>query len=166
MKLRPCLPRPWLSLTLLGVWLLLNQSLAPGHWLLGVILGLWLPPLVLRLAPVPARRVRRPLLAARLLWVLLWDILLANLLVARQVLFQRSVLQPGFVYVPLQREDDELVAVLLAAMITLTPGTVGVRVEMAQRRVLVHALHLTDAEALIREVKQRYESQLLEILPC
>lgn len=160
------LPRPWLSLSLLLIWLLLNQSLAPGHWLFGALLGLLLPPLVLRLAPVPARRVRQPLRAARLLLVLLWDILLANLVVARQVLFQRSQLQPGFVYVPLQREDDELVAVLLAAMITLTPGTVGIRVEMAQRRVLVHALHLTDAEALVREVKQRYESQLLEILPC
>jgi len=81
------------------------------------------------------------------------------------VLFQRQQLQPGFVYVPLER-DDELVAVLLASMITLTPGTVGVRVELAQRRVLVHALHLTDADALVREVKNRYESQLLEILPC
>lgn len=163
---RRYLPRPWLSLSLLSIWLLLNQSLAPGHWLIGCLLALLLPPMVLRLAPVPSRPVRHPLRAARLLLVLLWDILLANLVVARQVLFQRSQLQPGFVYVPLQREDDELVAVLLAAMITLTPGTVGVRVEMAQRRVLVHALHLTDAEALIREVKQRYESQLLEILPC
>ena len=166
MKPRRYLPRPWLSLSLLAVWLLLNQSLAPGHWLLGALLGWWLPLLLQRLAPMPARRLRKPFKLLRLVVLLLWDILLANLVVARQVLFQRSQLQPGFVYVPLQREDDELVAVLLAAMITLTPGTVGVRVEMSQRRVLVHALHLTDAEALIREVKQRYESQLLEILPC
>jgi multicomponent K+:H+ antiporter subunit E len=165
MKPRRYLPRPWLSLSLLAVWLLLNQSLAPGHWLLGTLLGWWLPLLLQRLAPVPARRVRKPFKLLRLMGVLLWDILLANLVVARQVLLQRSQLQPGFVYVPLER-DDELVAVLLASMITLTPGTVGVRVELAQRRVLVHALHLTDADALVNEVKSRYESQLLEILPC
>ena len=165
MKPRRYLPRPWLSLSLLGVWLLLNQSLAPGHWLLGSLLGWFLPFLLQRLAPVPARRVRKPFKLLRLIARLLWDILLANLVVARQVLLQRNQLQPGFVYVPLER-DDELVAVLLASMITLTPGTVGVRVELAQRRVLVHALHLTDADALVNEVKSRYESQLLEILPC
>jgi multicomponent K+:H+ antiporter subunit E len=165
MKPRRYFPRPWLSLSLLAVWLLLNQSLAPGHCLLGALLGWLLPLLLQRLAPMPARRVRKPFKLLRLIGVLLWDILLANLVVARQVLLQRSQLQPGFVYVPLER-DDELVAVLLASMITLTPGTVGVRVELAQRRVLVHALHLTDAAALVSEVKQRYESQLLEILPC
>ena len=159
------LPRPWLSLALWLMWLLLNQSLAAGHWLLGAVLGTVLPLLLQRLAPMPVRRVSKPLKLLRLIALLLWDIVLANLVVARQVLFQRQQLQPGFVYVPLER-DDELVAVLLASMITLTPGTVGVRVELAQRRVLVHALHLTDADALVREVKNRYESQLLEILPC
>jgi multicomponent K+:H+ antiporter subunit E len=159
------LPRPWLSLALLLMWLLLNQSLAAGHWLLGAVLGTVLPLLLQRLAPMPVRRVSKPFKLLRLIALLLWDIVLANLVVARQVLFQRQQLQPGFVYVPLER-DDELVAVLLASMITLTPGTVGVRVELAQRRVLVHALHLTDADALVREVKNRYESQLLEILPC
>ncbi len=165
MKPRRYLPRPWLSLSLLAVWLLLNQSLAPGHWLLGALLGWWLPLLLQRLAPVPVRRMRKPFKMLRLIVLLLWDILLANLVVARQVLLQRNQLQPGFVYVPLE-SDDELLAVLLASMITLTPGTVGVRVELAQRRVLVHALHLTDADALVNEVKSRYESQLLEILPC
>ena len=84
------LPRPWLSLALLLMWLLLNQSLAAGHWLLGAVLGTVLPLLLQRLAPMPVRRVSKPL----------------------------------------------------------------------------KLLRLTDADALVREVKNRYESQLLEILPC
>lgn len=32
-------PHPWLSLILLLMWLLLSNSLAPAHWLLGAVLG-------------------------------------------------------------------------------------------------------------------------------
>jgi multicomponent K+:H+ antiporter subunit E len=87
----------------------------------------------------------------------------ANLVVARQVLWQRRRLQPAFVELPLQR-DDPLVAVLLACMITLTPGTLSVRIE--RHRLLVHALHAPDAAALAAGIKQRYERNLLEIFPC
>ena len=99
------LPRPWLSLALLLMWLLLNQSLAAGHWLLGAVLGTVLPLLLQRLAPMPVRRVSKPLKLLRLIALLLPDIVLANLEVARQVLFQRQQLPPVVVYVPLARDD-------------------------------------------------------------
>ena len=165
MNARRWLPRPAMSATLLLTWLLLNQSLAAGQLLLGALLGLLLPPLALRLAPTPSRRLARPLLALLLLLLLLWDIVVANLVVARQVLLQRRRLQPAFVELPLQR-DDPLVAVLLACMITLTPGTLSVRIEREQRRLLLHALHVTDTAALVADIKQRYERNLLEIFPC
>ena len=165
MNARRWLPRPAMSATLLLTWLLLNQSLAAGQLLLGALLGLLLPPLALRLAPTPSRRLARPLLALRLLLLLLWDIVVANLVVARQVLLQRRRLQPAFVELPLQR-DDPLVGVWLACMITLTPGTLSVRIEREQRRLLLHALHVTDTAALVADIKQRYERNLLEIFPC
>ena len=164
MNARRWLPRPAMSATLLLTWLLLNQSLAAGHLLLGAMLGLLLPPLALRLAPTPSRRLARPLLALRLLLLLLWDIVVANLVVARQVLWQRRRLQPAFVELPLQR-DDPLVAVLLACMITLTPGTLSADVTPDGRWLLVHALDVEDEAATVAELKRRYERPLAQILP-
>jgi multisubunit Na+/H+ antiporter MnhE subunit len=38
--MRRWLPSPLLSASLLLMWLMLNQTLEPGHWLLGGVLGI------------------------------------------------------------------------------------------------------------------------------
>ena len=37
------IPHPWLSFFLLVPWLLLNNSAAPGHILLGALMGVLIP---------------------------------------------------------------------------------------------------------------------------
>ena len=56
------LPHPLLSLLLLLIWLLLNDSLAPGQFLLGATLGLLIPLFTERFWPERAH-FRRPFLA-------------------------------------------------------------------------------------------------------
>ena len=53
----------------------------------------------------------------------------------------------------------------LAAMVTLTPGTVSADITPDRRWLLVHALDVADEAALIADIKQRYERPLAEILP-
>ena len=59
------------------VWLLLQQSLSPGHLLLGAILGTVVPLFTRRFWPEHVR-VARPLVVLRFITVVLWDILAAN----------------------------------------------------------------------------------------
>jgi multisubunit Na+/H+ antiporter MnhF subunit len=92
---RRWLPQPLLSAALLVVWLLLNSTLAPAHLLLGALLAWLLPLLSAPFRPAPVR-LRRPLLAARLLARVLWDIVLANIEVARRILGPEDALQPHF----------------------------------------------------------------------
>jgi multicomponent K+:H+ antiporter subunit E len=53
----------------------------------------------------------------------------------------------------------------LTSMITLTPGTVSAALSDDRKYLLVHVLHLDDAETVIRQIKTRYEAPLMEIFP-
>jgi multicomponent K+:H+ antiporter subunit E len=157
----PWLPRPLLSAVLLAVWLLLNATLAPAHIALGALLAVAIPLWVGPLLPAPVR-LRRGRTALRLALVVLGDIVLANIEVARRILGPESALAPGFVRVPLALRGDWSVATL-AGIVTLTPGTVSAEVSADHSELLVHALHVTDPQALVEEIKRRYEAPLEEI---
>lgn len=159
--MRRWLPQPLLSAALLVVWLLLNNTLAPAHLLLGALLAWLVPLLAAPFRPAPVR-LRRPLLAARLLARVLGDIVLANLEVARRILGPEDVLTPRFVWVPLDIEHPWGIATL-AGIITLTPGTVSSDLSADRRYLLVHALNEGDPAALVADIKARYERPLMEI---
>ena len=159
--MRRWLPQPLLSAALLVVWLLLNNTLAPAHVLLGALLAWLVPLLAAPFRPAPVR-LRRPLLAARLLARVLRDIVLANLEVARRILGPEDALKPCFVWVPLDIEHPWGIATL-AGIITLTPGTVSSDLSADRRYLLVHALNEGDPAALVADIKTRYERPLMEI---
>jgi len=155
------LPHPILTLTLTAVWLLLVNSLAPGQVLLGLFLGLTIPLFSLRFWPerVP---VHRPLTLLRFCTLVLYDILVANLVVAWLILWRPARLKPGFVAVPLALRSDLAIS-LLANTICLTPGTVSAHLSPDRRTLLVHALNLDDPAALIIAIKARYEAPLRQV---
>lgn len=158
------LPHPRLSILLVLLWLVLNQSLAIGQVLLGVVLGIAIGLLVRSTFPaIP--RVRAPLRAMAYVLLVLQDIVVANFQVARLVLGPLARLRPRIVVVPLDL-DDPVVASLLAATVTLTPGTVSVDLDLPGRRLTVHALDAGDDASVIGVIKSRYERRLKEIFRC
>lgn len=159
-------PHPKLSVILLVTWLLLQNSLAPGQWLLSGVLAVVIPWLVVRVWLEPVR-LRRPGLLPRYIGRLLWDIVVANLNVARLILRRPAVdLRPGFIRMPLDLRNEQAIAVL-AATISLTPGTITVEVTPDQSQLLIHCLDLADEMELVATLKRRYEALLKEIfVPC
>jgi multicomponent K+:H+ antiporter subunit E len=165
--LRHLLPHPLLSLLLTVCWLWLNNTLAPGHVLLGTALGVAIPYVTRRFWPEPLV-IRRPLRVVEYAAVVLYDIVVANLQVAAIILGPLTRLRPTFVRVPLDLRTDFAVTVL-ASTVTLTPGTVSVEVEVdgtGRRWLVVHALRCLDAEEMVQAIKERYERRLKEILEC
>ncbi len=158
---RKLLPAPLLSIAMFVGWLMLNASLSVGHLLLAVAMAVTIPLAVERWRPDKARP-RRPVVALRLLLRVLLDIVVANITVAQQVLGPESKLRPGWVWVPLDLHNPHAIA-LLAAIVTLTPGTVSSELADDQRHLLVHALHVDDPAALVAEIKSRYETPLKAI---
>lgn len=158
------LPHPLLTPTLALVWLLLNNSLAPGHILLGLLLGWAIPLFAVAFWPEQVR-IHNWSALLRFVGVVLLDILIANLRVARLILGRPQNLHPAFVVVPLDASHDLAISIL-ANTICLTPGTVSARLSADRHSLLVHALDTADPDKLAATIKARYEAPLKEILEC
>ena len=151
---------PVLSLLLAASWLALSRSVEPVHLLSALLIGLIVP------------RLLRPFLAdasglywpavPRLLGVVLWDIVMSNITVARLVLGPVDRMHPAWIPVPLASQHHRVNA-LFASIITTTPGTVSVAIDEARGVILVHALNCDDVAAAALEMKNRYEVPLLRI---
>ena len=157
-------PRPFLSLTVLALWLVLASGFSFGQVLLGGSLAIFVPILTAPFWPEPLT-VRRPLTGLRLFGVLLFDIVVANLTVARLVVGPLERLRSCFIEVPLDIEHD-FVATILGSIVALTPGTVSIDIDRDRRVLFVHVLDTDDPEALIRLIKSRYEAPLKETFGC
>ncbi|MDQ0143173.1 Na+/H+ antiporter subunit E [Cupriavidus necator] len=162
---RRVLPHPWLSLILMLMWLMLVQSVAPGHWLLGAALGWAIGRLADRWLVLGAFRLARPDLILRLSGQVLIDIVKANLEVAVMVLGRTARLRPAFIVVPLDVEH-ELATTALISIVSLSPGTLCAELSDDRRALLVHVLDLEEEAALVALIKSRYETPLKEIFQC
>lgn len=162
--LRPLLSYPLSVLALLGLWLLLQGSLAPDQVLLGTLLALAITAATSSLWPL-RQRPRRPLLIARYLWRLAVDIVIANLRIAALILNPSRHPQPAFVELPLTLTEP-FALYLLATTISLTPGSLSAELSDDGRLLLLHLLDAptpADAIAECTKIQERYECLLLEI---
>lgn len=154
-------PAPLLSLCVFVVWLLLVGSIEPGHLVLAALQAVLLPRIAQRLRHGPAG-IRRPLVALRLFLVVLWDIVVSNIQVAKLILGREANIHPGFLWLPLEVRNPHAIATL-AGIITMTPGTLSAEVSADNRHLLVHCFSLDDEAGTIAQIKQRYEAPLKEI---
>lgn len=161
--MRRAFPYPLLSCVVLAMWLLLNQTLAPAHLLLALLLA-WAVPLFTRsMQPFPAGRLRRPGLMLRLTVVVVRDIMVSCVNVSRIVLgLRREPPHALFMVVPLDLRSPRALA-MLSVIISFTPGTVWVGLNRDGDELLLHILDLKDRNWWLDTIKQRYERPLKEI---
>ncbi len=158
------LPSPLTSVALFIAWPMLNESASAGQLLLGAALALALPALLAPLRPSRSNLRAWPTLA-RLVGVVLWDVVRSNIDVARRVLGHEAAIQTRFVWVPIALQDP-LAVVMLAGIVTTTPGTISAELSDDRRWLLVHALHAPDdaaAAAIVADIQLRYEAPLAEV---
>jgi len=155
-------PHPLLTLLLTAVWLLMVNHFSLNSLLFGFFLGIVIPIFTQPYWPDrPA--LRNPLMITEYILVVLYDIVVANVVVAALVLFRSNKsLHPAWVSVPLELRTPEAITVL-AGTITLTPGTVTADVSDHGHTLLVHCLNAPDPAEIRDEIKQRYERRLMEI---
>jgi multicomponent K+:H+ antiporter subunit E len=160
--MRRLAPYPAMSLFVAVTWLVLNQSVAPGHLLLGAGFGLIMGAAFGRLQP-PRLRIRNRRLLLRLTIRVLGDIIESNLALLRIVVTGRTgSVRSGFVTIPLGLTDPYGLAVL-ACIITATPGTIWMSYQADRGLLLIHVFDLVDEATWIRTITERYEAPLREI---
>jgi len=119
-------------------------------WLGGDLIG----------ASAYCRRVPR---LAELVLFFLWQLLLANLRVAVDVMTPRHRMRPAIIALPLDVETD-IEILLLTNMITLTPGTLSLDVSPDRRVLYVHSMYIRDVEEEKHTLKNGFERRLLEVM--
>lgn len=162
-RFKTIVPSIPLSIAVFVFGILLTDNISRGHILLALVLALLIPQVARQLEREFAHiGTLRPL--PKLIAVMLYDIVRSNINVARLVLGREADIHPGWVWVPLDLTNIHGITAL-ASLITLTPGTVSAELSDDRRYILIHALHLDDPDALIEEIKTRYEAPLKEIFP-
>ncbi|MEM0937655.1 MAG: Na+/H+ antiporter subunit E [Pseudomonadota bacterium] len=155
-------PHPQLTAMMLIVWLLLVNTITVGNILLGLILGVAIPVIT---QPFWQRRpvLRNPHKIVLYILLVLWDIVVANVVVAYTIVFKSNArTRSAWITVPVDLRSPEAITVL-AGTITMTPGTVSSSLTADARAILVHCLDTDDPDSVRDGIKQRYERRLKEI---
>ncbi len=156
------LPHPLLTVLLAATWTLLQNDVSAGMVVFGLILGVIIPLGTSVWWPDRPSGFRMGKMISYS-FVVIWDILVANVQVAWIVLTRpNDKLRPSWIEVPLDLKQPEAISVL-AGTITLTPGTVSADLSDEGHSLLVHALDAEDPDAIRDEIKDRYERRLKEI---
>jgi multicomponent Na+:H+ antiporter subunit E len=147
------------SILLALAWAALQGNITLGNLLVGYGVGYVI------LALLEKGGVMRSTLASRtghaigLAGFFAWELVLANVRVAADVLRPRTGIQPAVVGIPLDvRSDGEIL--LLSMLINITPGSVTIDLSEDRRTLYVHVMHMTNAEATRREIKDGFERRV------
>lgn len=153
-------PHPFVSFLIIIFWLMLAHSLDASDLLMAVILGLVIPRLVRPFITRTPHIHWNP--AIKLIFIVLWDIVVSNIRVAKLVLGPTEHLHPKWYRVPLETQHEQVNSIL-AMIITTTPGTVSAGIDQERGDILVHSLSTENTELDIQEIKNRYEAPLIAI---
>ena len=160
--LQRMLPHPILTLLLTLTWLLLVNGWSLNSLVFGFGLGLIIPFVTQPFWP-NRPTIKRPIKVIQYVLLVLYDIVVANVVVAKIVVFKSNdARQPNWVTIPLELRTPEAITTL-AGTITMTPGTVSADVSAEGHALLVHCLDAPNPDEVRDEIKQRYERRLMEI---
>ena len=139
------------------LWSFLNGAATPANLLVGALLGLLLLSVIER--GEQRSFVRRLAAVVRFVVRFGYELVVSNVAVALLAFHPRPRLHPHIVAVELRLESDAALS-LLAAAITLLPGTVAMGFSPDRRRLYAHAIAAADPEDARAGVR-RIETMIL-----
>jgi multicomponent Na+:H+ antiporter subunit E len=146
-----------LNVFLAVLWMLINQSATIPSFAVGFGVGY----VALTIAePGYGRRIFRALFFA---FYVVYQIIKSTLIVVLAVLQPHNRVKPGIVAIPLDATGNVEI-MLLATVITLTPGTISVetgRRADGKQVLFVHCLQLDDPSAMADGIKHDFERRII-----
>lgn len=143
-------------------WAALTGEVTALSLAIGFVLGFVILFAVRRLLR-PSRYFEKLWQSLRLASLFAWELLVANLRIAYEVVTPSHNMKPGVVAIPLDVETDVEIT-LLANLITLTPGTLSLDVSDDRRVLYIHAMYVDDADKLRLSIKDGFEKRVMELL--
>lgn len=150
------------NLLLAFAWIGLNGRFDLETLIVGAVLGRAVLLILAKSDFLSRADVGRLERALSLLAYLLWEIVVANFRLTRDVLSVHHRMKPGVIQVPLSVTTDGEI-LLLAAMINITPGSVALDISEDRSTMYVHVMHITTPEMARQEIKNGFERRILEL---
>ena len=147
------------SILLALAWAALQGELTLANLLFGFAAGYVILALLARGGVMPATMASRTTHAVGLAGFFVWELILANVRVALDVMRPRTTIRPAVVAIPLDVTSDAEI-LLLSMLINITPGSVTIDLSDDRRTLYVHVMHMTSAEASRREIKEGFERRV------
>lgn len=105
----------------------------------------------------------RFLCAVRFMLFYIWEVVLANVRVAIDVMTPRHRMKPGVVGIPLgDLTDTQLI--VLANLVTMTPGTISLDVSPDRKTLYLHALYIDDLEQFRSDVEREFVDRVRKLV--
>jgi multicomponent Na+:H+ antiporter subunit E len=150
------------SILLALAWSALQGEISLGNLLVGYGLGYAVLALLARGGVMPSTLASRTVHAVGLAAFFAWELLLANVRVALDVIRPRAQIRPAVVAIPLDVTRDVEI-LLLSMLINITPGSVTIDLSDDRRTLYVHVMHMTTPENSRREIKQGFERRVKRV---
>jgi multicomponent Na+:H+ antiporter subunit E len=151
-----------LHVALAVIWCMMHSSFYPVTFLTGYLLA-WGSTSMFKV--LTEYRVYRMNLweALKLFLVFVKEMIVANFQIAYIILTPAMNIRPGLVEYPLDLRNEGAI-VLLANMISLTPGTLSVDISSDRRFLYVHAMVMETPDHLKRQIKETFERRIEKML--
>jgi multicomponent Na+:H+ antiporter subunit E len=143
-------------------WSAMTGDLDPLNLLFGAVVGYSILWTTGRTEPLRPSSLRKAPQAVSLAVFFVWQLVIANLRMARAVLGRVDQLHPAIIAVPLDVTSDAEIT-MLANLITLTPGTLSIDVSSDRRVLYVHVADCPDPDEARRELKEGFEHRVREV---
>ena len=147
------------SILLALVWAALQGDITLANLLVGYGVGYVILALLARGGVMRSTLTARTRYAIELAGFFVWELLLANVRVAADVLRPRTGIRPAVVAIPLDVTSDGEI-LLLSMLINITPGSVTIDLSEDRQTLYVHVMHMTNAETTRREIKEGFERRV------
>ena len=151
-------------------WLAITEKITLSNFLIGYILSFAIlqifRPQLIRSDYFPKKFPNYFAKAWKITELLLffsWQLILSNLRVAYYVIMPNRYMKPGVIGIPLDVSTDGEI-IILANLITMTPGTLSLDVSKDRRTLYVHAIYIDDVEKLKGRIKNGFERRVLELM--
>ena len=154
-------PFAW-NIMLAMIWMAVSGDISGSNLLAGFLFGYLILGLSLRRIPEVAAYLRRiPNLVTFSLYFLK-ELLMANLKVAWDVVTPTDYMRPAVIAFPLEAKTD-IEVVILANLISLTPGSLTLDISSGRRVIYIHLMYFSDDETELAQFKA-FEKRLLKML--
>ncbi len=141
------------------VWLLVSGEFSAANILTGLVVGFCTVLFSQQtFKDFPERRIpfffQRVFEITRFVAYVLWQILVSNLRVAATVIGLRKI-QPAVVHLELDGLND-MQTLILANVITLTPGTLSIEADPDGTGLYVHVMEMDDVDSFKTEIEEGF----------